>query len=290
MDDKKISRRTFIKKAMQWSIGAIAALFSGRFYIQNIEPRWIEITRISITHAMIPPSFNGFKIIQFSDTHLGFHFHSHHLEKVIRFIQDEDPDMIIFSGDLIDNLLTFMEIEDTIILLNKLNAPYGKFAVYGNHDHGGYGSEKYLQIMEASGFTLLINDSIPIYNQDKDWITLSGLDDWLLGQPDVKKALGNLTSETFNILISHAPDTADFTSNYPVHLQLSGHTHGGQVQLPFIGPLITPPMGKKYTDGLYTLDNDLLLYVNRGLGTTRLPYRLFSRPEITVFTLQHERK
>lgn len=291
MDDKKrISRRKFFKQTFHLLAGTMVGMVAGTFYMNKIEPRWIEVKRIPIEHPAIPPSFNHFTIVQFSDTHLGFHFDFRQLEKTIRIIQNEEPDLIIFSGDLVDNLLTYVDVQDTIIFLNKLYAPHGKFAVFGNHDHGGYGSEKYVHIMNTAGFTLLVNEAVPIYSEQNERIMLAGIDDWILGKPDLDKALHGLSWQTFNILISHAPDIADFSKTYPVHLQLSGHSHGGQVQFPFTGPLITPPLGQKYPEGLYEVEQDFLLYVNRGLGTTRLPYRFLARPEITVFSLYHSHK
>lgn len=286
VDERRMSRRKFLAKAVRTLAGVAIGTVAGAIYMNKLEPHWIEINRVPIKHSAIPPSFHRFTIAQFSDTHLGFHFDLNQLEKVVQLIQKEKPDLIIFSGDLVDNLLTFIEIQETILLLNELQAPCGKFAVYGNHDHGGYGSEKYVHIMEAAGFNLLMNEAVPIVKQ-KERIMLAGIDDWLLGKPDLDRTLRGLTQKTFNILISHVPDIADITKYYPVHLQISGHSHGGQFQLPFFGPIITPPLGKKYPEGLYEMGDDFLLYVNRGLGTTRLPYRFLARPEITVFSLHH---
>lgn len=285
---RKISRRSFLKRVGKVSIASIVTGMIGHFYIKHIEPKWIEITHQPIHHPLIPPSFNNFRIIQFSDTHLGFHLDFDQFEKIIQTISNQFADCIIFSGDLVDNLLSFFEFEHVILLLSQLQAPFGKFAVYGNHDHGGWGTEKYADIMRASGFTLLRNESVFIEIASDEQITLTGIDEPILGKPDIKKAVKNIPAEQFTILISHAPDLADDVKNYPVHLQISGHTHGGQVQMPLVGPLITPPMGQKYTDGFYELTDNFSLYVNRGLGTTRLPYRFLSRPEITLFTLHNK--
>jgi uncharacterized protein len=285
---KKVSRRTFLKKLGKGVIGVILTGAVGYVYSRDIEPKWIETNRYNILHPLIPSAFQNFKIVQFSDTHLGFHLDLVQFEKIMTKISDEKPDLIVFSGDLVDNLLTFVEVEEVTVFLNYLTAPFGKLAVYGNHDHGGYGSEKYLQIMQTSGFTLLKNETIQI-RKNNNWITVSGIDDAILGKPDFKEISRTLSNDSFNILISHAPDLADEVSIVPIHLQLSGHTHGGQVQVPFYGPLITPPYGEKYNEGFYNISKDFLLYVNRGLGTTRLPLRFFSRPEITVFTLHTEK-
>lgn len=285
-DNEKMNRRTFLKRLSRITLGTALVSTTGYSYMKYIEPNWIEITRHDINHPLIPPIFNDFKIVQFSDTHIGFHLDITHFEKVIQTISKEQPDLIIFTGDLIDNLLTFYEYEEIILLLSYLKAPYGKFAVYGNHDHGGWGTDKYKHIMDSAEFILLKNDAEKISIGQDGEIYLAGLDDAMLGKPNFEETFKKIQHRTFTLFISHAPDMADEARNFPVDYQLSGHTHGGQVQLPFIGPLITPPYGQKYVEGLYRITNDFTLYVNRGIGTTRLPFRLLSRPEITIFTLK----
>ncbi|WAA13224.1 metallophosphoesterase [Fervidibacillus halotolerans] len=275
-----------MKKAATSVAALLIGSISTHLYMKNIEPKWIETVKIDLTHPLIPNSFDHFKIVLFSDTHLGFQFDLTQMERVVEIISNEDPDLIVFSGDLVDNLLSFFEWEQTIQILRLLSAPMGKFAVYGNHDHGGWGSNKYKQIMESSGFTILQNEAVSIKNEAGDQFILAGIDDAMLGKPDFKKTFSNHPEKTFTILISHAPDLADEAASYPVHYQLSGHSHGGQVQFPFIGPVITPPYGRKYYEGLYSVTKSFSVYVNRGLGTTRLPYRLFARPEITTFTFK----
>ncbi|WP_338121074.1 hypothetical protein [Virgibacillus halodenitrificans] len=112
----------------------------------------------------------------------------------------------------------------------------------------------------------------------------------MLGKPDLNKTLANTNSSLFTILLAHEPDYADVTVNHPVDVQLSGHSHGGQVRFPFIGHLYTPAYAEKYVQGEYKINNGrLLLYVNRGIGTTRLPYRFLCRPEVSIYTLNNER-
>ncbi|MBY6272292.1 MAG: metallophosphoesterase [Caldibacillus debilis] len=283
---KKMTRRTFLKTLGKTGAFTLLAGLSGYYYSKHIEPYWTEITRFTIRHKLIPADFRRFKIALFSDTHLGYHYQLSHLRKAVSLIMEENPDMIIFSGDLMDNPSAYHQIRETVELLRLLDAPFGKFAVFGNHDHGGYGTEKYRYIMEESRFKVLQNTAVPVA-KGRSFIFLAGVDDCMLGRPDLKAALARRPGEVYTILISHAPDYADVAKGYPVHLQISGHSHGGQIQIPFVGPVITPRYGRKYVEGLYALDG-LTLYVNRGLGTTRLPFRFLSRPEITFFTLEPE--
>lgn len=241
-------------------------------------------------HALIPKSFNGIKMIQFSDTHLGFQYNLSQFEKLVEKINKLQPDLIFFTGDLMDEPNKFSEINQLVPLLQKLHAPLGKFCIFGNHDHGGYGSNIYRNIMETTNFKVLLNESEAIKLKDGSFIYLLGIDDAMLGKPDLPLALKNIPYNCFKILLSHAPDLAESTAHYPVQWQLSGHSHGGQVKIPFIGALVTPPFAQIYTEGLYTVGerNSLALYVNRGIGTTRLPFRFMAKPELTVFTLKTE--
>ncbi|CAH0345894.1 metallophosphoesterase [Bacillus sp. CECT 9360] len=280
-----ITRRSFLKR----SIAAILALsgisVSGKYYTHEVEPKWLDINTISIHHPLIPKGFNGFRIVQFSDTHLGFQFQLADLESIIGKINDLKPDLIIFTGDLMDHPNQYPFQKETIPLLKKLQAPHGKFCIYGNHDHGGYGSEIYDNIMRKSDFQVLLNANTSISLLNGDELFIAGLDDPMLGNPDFAAATAGIPKNSYTILLSHAPDLADTSATYDIQLQLSGHSHGGQVQIPFVGALITPPFAEKYKEGTFDIDQ-LKLHVNRGLGTTRLPYRFLSRPEITVFDLK----
>lgn len=268
---------------------ALAMACGGYGYARYIEPRMIEITRHTITSRLIPRGFDNFKIVQFSDTHLSDVFTSGDLNKAAEKINQLKPDLLIFTGDLIDKPHLFNDHQHALAVLQNLEAPFGKLCVYGNHDHGGYGTNTYKALMEAADFQVLRNGYRQVQLTDGSRIEFAFLDDVMLGKPDYEGTLSRLSEDAFSILIVHEPDAALKIGGYPVNLQLSGHTHGGQVQLPFFGPLITPPYGKTYTDGMYTL-HDTAVYVNRGLGTTRLPYRFLARPEITLFTLKTEQK
>ena len=139
--------------------------------------------------------------------------------------------------------------------------------------------------MELSDFKLLRNESAELKLIDDSSIHIIGIDDAMLGKPNFDLALAHVPKEQYKILLSHAPDLADQTVNYDVQLQLSGHSHGGQIKIPFVGALITPLFARKYREGFYNI-NKLKLYVNRGIGTTRMPFRFLSKPEIAIFTLK----
>lgn len=282
-----MDRRTFLKRGM----GSLITLFGlsggGYFYAKELEPRMIKFQHELIQSKKIPPSFDNFKIAQFSDTHIGFHYTVDQLSELIEKINANHPDVIVFTGDLVDNPNKFDAYTSIQEKLKRLDAPYGKFWIYGNHDHGGYGTEIIKKVMKESDFHLLQN-SHTVIEKEADRFILAGIDDVMLGKPDLTVALNQVNHELFTILLAHEPDYADIASKYPIDVQLSGHSHGGQVRLPWIGDLYTPDYAEKYVKGKYMLNKDTFtLYVNSGIGTTRLPYRFLCKPEIHIFTLKH---
>ncbi|WP_047982165.1 metallophosphoesterase [Ornithinibacillus contaminans] len=283
-----MNRRSFLKKVVGSMFG-IAGISGGTYYYaRNIEPELLTMQQLTITDSRIPSSFENFKIIQFSDTHIGFHYNLEQFEKLTAEINKLNPDLIVFTGDLVDDPDHYHWDSKLTTLLRNLHAPYGKYWVYGNHDHGGYGTETIKKVMEDAQFTLLQN-SHHVIERQQDRILLAGIDDVILGRPDLTKTMANTNSSLFTLLLAHEPDFADTTIQYPIDVQLSGHSHGGQVRLPFIGHLYTPIYAEKYVQGTYTFPNNrLTLYVNKGIGTTRLPYRFFCKPEISIYTLKPE--
>ncbi|MDR7076470.1 putative MPP superfamily phosphohydrolase [Neobacillus niacini] len=287
MMPKKMKRRTFLKSTFGTFLTVLGLGSGGYFYSNRIEPSLLEINKLDIKHSLIPSSFNGVKIVQFSDTHLGFHYNVNQLKNLVKKINQIQPDLIFFTGDLLDEPNKYDEINKIPPILQQLKAPMGKYCIYGNHDHGGYGSEIYRNLMEISNFTVLLNESHLIKQKDGRYISLLGIDDHMLGKPDLAQAMKQVPESSFKLLLSHAPDVADEASTYQIHWQLSGHSHGGQVKIPFIGALVIPPYAQNYPEGYYSIGetNPLSLYVNRGIGTTRLPFRFMAKPELTVYTL-----
>ncbi|MCH6265711.1 metallophosphoesterase [Neobacillus citreus] len=285
---QNLTRRTFIKRTFGSLLTVLGMGAGGYYYANRIEPSLLEIKQLEIIHERIPSSFNGKKIVQFSDTHLGFQYTLDKFTGLVDTINDLQPDIIVFTGDLMDEPNKYLKTNQLAPILKKLHAPLGKYCIYGNHDHGGYGSEIYREIMNTAGFTILLNSAVSVTLEDNSFISLLGIDDRMLGRPDITTAIKNVPNNCFKILLSHAPDMADTASSYPIDWQLSGHSHGGQVKLPFIGALVIPPFAKIYQEGHYIVcgGHELNLYVNRGIGTTRLPFRFMAKPELTVFTLK----
>ncbi|WP_430786256.1 metallophosphoesterase [Virgibacillus flavescens] len=279
-----MNRRSFLKK----SIGSLLAFFgiSGGtyYYAREVEPYLLDIHQEFIASDKITSQFNGFKIVQFSDTHIGFHYSIEQLEKLVKTINEQNPDIIVFTGDLVDAPNDYNWNTPLTRILGSLKAKYAKYWIYGNHDHGGYGTNIVKNVMDQSGFKLLQNQHVTI-NIEQESFVLAGIDDVMLGDPNLEKALKQTDSSLFTMLLAHEPDFADRAVEYSVDVQLSGHSHGGQVRLPIIGHLYTPMYAEKYVQGKHQIGN-LTLFVTKGIGTTRLPYRFLCKPEIYVYTLQ----
>lgn len=279
-----MNRRSFLKKLLGSTLTIIGLGGGTYYYAREIEPTLLSMAEETIQSTKLPIDFQNYKIIQFTDTHIGFHYSIEQLKELIAKINAENPDIILFTGDLVDTPQSFEWDGDLIQTLTSLQAPDGKYWIYGNHDHGGFGTEKINDVMSESGFTLLQNSSMVIRKGDGR-INLAGLDDVMLGQPDLDKTFRDVDTDLFTILLVHEPDYADKAVEYPADVQLSGHSHGGQVRFPFIGHLYTPAFAERYVKGKFQI-NDLTLYVSKGIGTTRLPYRFLCRPEFNVYTLK----
>lgn len=245
---------------------------------------FIEPKRI-VTHNYTVGSNNGqkpVKVVQLSDIHIQENYPAAQLEKIVTKVNNENPDIILFTGDLFDNYAKYGPVEEVIAALGRLTAPLGKYAVWGNHDYGGGAARVYSELLAAADFQLLENSGVNLPISNEKSIYISGLDDAMLGNPSIDDALANRQSD-YTILMSHEPDKADEVLDHNIQLILSGHSHGGQVRLPFT--VIKNVMAEKYFDGFYDLANDTTLYVNTGLGTTKIPVRLGVPPEIAVFDL-----
>lgn len=253
-------------------------------YSIYIEPKWIRVKNHTIT--LDKTNGQAIKIVQFSDTQLGEFFSLKQLEEVVDKINETSPDIVIFTGDLIDNASNYSDIDKIPRILSKIKATYGKYSIYGNHDYGGGGVRYYSSIMTESGFKILKNSSASLKIASTN-IKLFGADDNLMSRYDLNSTLKGISSKDINLLLIHEPDIIDDFKDYPIDLAFAGHSHGGQVRIPFYGPLKSNVLAEKYTHGFYTIDNKrkTKLYVNTGLGNTKLPFRFGNIPEITVFTI-----
>ena len=218
----------------------------------------------------------------FCDVHLGGFYPEENLARIVDEINAQNADIVIFGGDFFDNYQRDKEqfdLEAIAAQLARIEAGEAKLAVFGNHDYGGGAARVFEQLFTAGGFTLLRNQS---YQSETLGLTFFGADDYLLGSFNAN--LCETSSGFTPVLVCHEPDTADYFQLDGVPLMLSGHTHGGQVRLPYLTELVMPRHGEKYIKGLYTL-GETQLYVSSGIGMTKRPLRLFNPPEIVSVKL-----
>ncbi|MBN6188140.1 metallophosphoesterase [Aneurinibacillus sp. BA2021] len=278
-----MNRRSFIKRLAAGIGSVMLCIGLDAFFVEPYRLRKRELT---VPVARLPNGFAGFRIAHFSDVHIGHGLTAEDLAPLIDDINSAAPDLIAFTGDLFDDGME--DMRETVQQLKRLDAPYGKYAVLGNHDVRGEGKgEQIIRAYREAGFIPLINERVKLqHHAAQDIIIVAGLDDYWR-TPDWDAACGGIPAGACMIVLAHEPDVADQTEQYGAALQLSGHSHGGQVRLPFIGGILYPPCGRKYPDGLQrTESGNMLVHTSRGIGTTILPVRFFCAPEWYVLTLE----
>jgi predicted MPP superfamily phosphohydrolase len=278
-----ITRRKFIRVAATAGVAALAVEST------LLEPNHPRIVRLEIALRRWPARLEGFTVALLSDFHYDPHFSVHPLRSAIGMVNGLRPDLIVLAGDFVsvpllgDPAAAAAAAEPCAQLLRQMQAPHGLWAVMGNHDV--YTDvDRVTSVLRAAGIHVLSNQSLPI-ERDGARFWLSGVDDVLGKTADLDATLHNVPADEAAILLAHEPDYADHAARYPVDLQLSGHSHGGQVRLPLLPPLFLPELARKYILGLYKIGG-LTLYTNPGLGTVGVPVRWNCPPEITLLTLR----
>ena len=221
------------------------------------------------------------KVVQISDIQVSESYTENRLDKLVEKINSQSPDLVVFTGDLYDNYAVYHPEKKVQQALSGIKAKYGKFAAWGNRDYGGGAMRAYPKIMEKGGFRILANEAAIVRLSNGKTVCIGGLDDVLFGQPDY----GMMESEeykscNYRILLLHEPDASKRLPARSADLVLAGHSHGGQVKLPFFK--MKTSLAKKYTDGFYSV-NGMKLFVNTGIGTSHYPVRFLVPPEIAVF-------
>lgn len=248
------------------------------------EARHIRTERIVIRSSKIPETLGRLKIVQISDVHLGLIVREKRLDKILEQVRRENPDILVSTGDLVDGQIC--KLDEILKMFNNINPQYGKFAVTGNHEFYA-GLRQALACTQQAGFTMLRGESIII----DELISIAGVDDpagrFYGGSRGIEEPalLSPLPRDTFTLLLKHQPEI-DKNSLGFFDLQLSGHTHRGQIY-PFA--LITR-MRYPFNSGFFNLPHNTRLYVSRGSGTWGPPFRFLSPPEVTVIEVVHGSK
>ena len=249
------------------------------FYIINISTLKIITKEYRIIDEGLPDNFNGFKVVQFSDIHYKSKKDLNIIENMVNEINKRNPDLVIFTGDLIDNNNDINDdVRNKIIdLLNKINSKYGKYASVGDED-----SNEFNLIMSKTNFNVLDNNIDYIYNGNSNPIALIGLSS--NDKQDLDYVFDNLKDDNlFSILFVHKPQIIDRV-NYNISLSLSGHNLNGEINIPIINNIISKET--KYLNSFYKLDNTRL-YVSSGIGTNNIDIRFFNHPSINFFRISN---
>ena len=274
------SRRKFLLLAPLAVLGTTVA-GAGTYLYLNDESQQLTVERVRIPLKNLPPGLEGFTIALLADFHLYPLTQLDLIQRAVAMTNDLKPDLTVLLGDYVWH--EEEAIFDLAPVLAGLNATHGVFAAIGNHDIWT-DVELVKGALDEVRLPYMINEGLPL-TVGNATLYLAALDDGWSGQPDLNAALENRPDDAPVVLLYHEPDLADETSlDGRVALQLSGHSHGGQIRLPRKGALILPYLSWKYDMGLYNV-NGMWLYTNRGLGVTNEPIRYNCPPEITHITL-----
>lgn len=279
----RTTRRKFFRIAAGTGVAALA------LDTTLVAPNLPQIIRKEIALRRWPSQLDGFTVVVLSDFHYDPYFSVHPLRASINMVNELRPDLIVLTGDFVSvptvgsQKEAAAEVDPCAVLLRQMQARHGLWAILGNHD-ALTDPHHIVDSLRAAGIQVLLDESAAIErNGGRFW--LSGVKDVLEQKPSLDAALRGIPADEPVLLLAHEPDFADYVARYPVDLQLSGHSHGGQVRIPFVRPLFLPGLARKYIWGLYKI-GPLTLYTNAGLGTVVLPIRMNCPPEITLLTIR----
>jgi predicted MPP superfamily phosphohydrolase len=282
----RITRRKFVGIAAASAAAAVAGEGLGW------EPYHPNLVDLQLKFPHWPTALDGFRIVQLSDLHYDPHFGTAPIQAAVRLANEQSADLIALTGDFVtlpiienrpNRKRAAEQIDPCAALLKQLKSRYGAFAVLGNHDEFS-APNIVTKGLQGQGIEVLRNRSLPIEHNGARFF-LAGVNDVLGGEADLDRALTGVSTTDPVVLLAHEPDFADDTARYSVGLQLSGHSHGGQIRIPFLWPLFLPALSHRYPKGLYKVGG-LTLYTNVGVGTIHIPMRLNCPPEVTLITLR----
>ena len=253
-------------------------------YPIGIEPNWLAVEHVEVPIRDLPPGLNGIKIGFIADLHKGIFIADSDIRRATRILQKLNPDIVLLGGDFVKGKSQY--IHSCSKILSELKTPLGVYAVLGNHDYWTDANTITSSLLN-NNIRVLVNESVKLKWRGTPFFLL-GLDDAWEGRPQLKKMLLKIPEKTVKIMLVHEPDYADRVKSVDawIPLQLSGHSHGGQVSLPLSGPLYYPYLAEKYPVGLNRVKgSDRWVYTTRGIGIT-VPVRFNCRPEVTLLKLQ----
>jgi len=275
-----ITRRQFLKRAA--SLGSAGLLASYPIFIERYMVR-TNFYRISVPN--LPKAFTGFRIVQLSDLHFGFLVPPELIRHVVERANALKPDLIVCTGDYVHEKDSTKQIDQVWPILSMLAAPAGVYSVLGNHDHWAdtARSDYWLKKTRQD----LRHKVVPI-EREKQNLWLAGAGDLYEDHQDLDVMLNKIPDSECRIVLAHNPDSADTGFSRRIDLMISGHTHGGQVNIPFVGPLVLPVNNKNYSSGLKRSPRGAKVFISKGIGWAIYPIRFNCYPEIVVLELTPE--
>lgn len=278
IEEERKKKNKKLLKIMFWIFVPLFIIFSVFYFLLTyVGNKGIIVREYAIEDEKLPVIFNGLKIVQFSDVHYNVYSSLSKLEKIVEMINNTNPDIVVFTGDLVDNdySITIEDEEKLMNIFKKINSTIGKYAIYGEED-----SEIFKEIFNNSDFIILDNEVVKIYKDN------SSVDLIAFNSNSINFELENRNPENYAISLVHKPDYSDeIIERFNPNIILSGHSHNGQVILPFIGPLMKKEGSKKYILNSYKI-KDTYLYISGGIGNTKYNFRLFNNPSINFYRLR----
>ena len=277
-----MSRRAFVQGG---SIGVLTA--AGLTALEIYQARYVNpyspgLERVNLKVPLGAEGLDGLKIGFITDTHVGPFIKIEDLERAVDLIQAESPDLILFGGDYISESPRYAPETATVLARLLSRAPLGGFGVMGNHDLS-VSRTRVQEALATVGIPILRNQTSVVTYKGSS-LAIAGIDETLLGDPQPAETLGNVPDGVPALALWHEPEFAEQSAQFGAFAQLSGHTHGGQIRLPGIGPVGLPIHGKRYVIGSNVADG-MQIYTSRGVGVYRPPARFNCPPEVTLVTL-----
>jgi predicted MPP superfamily phosphohydrolase len=274
---KKVSRRQFLKYAC--SSTSLGLLASYPIFIE----RYIVLTNMyRIAVPNLPKAFSGFRIVHLTDLHYGLLVPLGLIRRVIERANQLKPDLIVCTGDYVHEKNSTKQIDQVWPVLSQLSAPSGVFSVLGNHDHWAdtARSDYWLERTEQG-----LRHKLARIEREGQYFWMAGAGDLWEDHRSLDGLLNKVPTADCRIVLAHNPDTADTDYTFRVDLMLSGHTHGGQVNIPFIGTPVLPVLNKDYSSGLKQSPRGCTVFISKGIGWAIYPVRFNCFPEIAVLEL-----
>ena len=266
-----MNRRNFLRGA---AATALVTAAGSPFLLRGIRTHDVDQRVVRLSLGLNRP----LRIAALGDIHFDPLYEEAYLDHIASCVTDLNPDLVVYTGDFVTAHASRMN--DLATLLSRSASRLGSFATLGNHDHWA-GAHAVTTALDRGGIRVLRNQSFQL--PDEEGVSLTGLDSFWAGTPN-PTIFARTPENSKHIILVHEPDPFSQLNDPRIKLQISGHTHGGQIRAPLVGALVLPKLGQNFQQGLYARD-DRFLYVNRGIGTLRPHVRFHCRPEITVFDL-----